>query len=105
MNLEEEISKGNFVVPECPTCKKIVWPSSTICNSCFNYTVLKHGPREGKILEFSKTGDAFFCIVEFKNQIRLICTLISQKTPKIGDKVSLISCGINNGNYVFTVSL
>lgn len=105
MNFEEELSKGNFLVPECTTCKKIVWPPNVICNACFGHTMLKPGPKKGKIIEFSKTEEMYFCIVEFANEMRLICNLISNKPPKIGDNVSLVSCGLINDNYLFEVTL
>lgn len=105
MIFEEELSRGNFLVPECTDCKKLVWPPNTICNRCFGNTILKPGPRKGKIIEFSKTEEIYFCVVEFEEQIRLICNLIAKRHPKTGDIVSLVSCGVVNGNYLFDVVL
>lgn len=105
MSFDKEISQGNFVISECTICKKIVWPSSLICNNCFGKTVLIQAPRDGIIMEFSKTGEVYFCIVEFANKFRLICSMHSQIIPKIGDQVSLVNCGIKDSMYNFEVKL
>jgi len=34
MTFEDELRKGNFQIPECTNCKKIVWPPSYFCNHC-----------------------------------------------------------------------
>ena len=54
MNFEEELTKGNFTIPECSSCKKIVWPPAEFCDVCYNETRLKSGQFSGKIIEFSK---------------------------------------------------
>ena len=53
MNFEEELTKGNFTIPECSSCKKIVWPPAEFCDVCYNETRLKSGQFTGKIIEFS----------------------------------------------------
>ena len=54
MSFETELSKGKFSIPECLTCKKIIWPPSEFCDNCNGETSLKKGEFEGKIIEFSR---------------------------------------------------
>ena len=72
MNFEEELTKGNFTIPECSSCKKIVWPPAEFCDVCYNETRLKSGQFTGKIIEFSKQGNEYFCMVEFVDSFRLM---------------------------------
>ena len=101
MNFEEELTKGNFTIPECSSCKKIVWPPAEFCDVCYNETCLKSGQFTGKIIEFSKQGNDYFCMVEFENTFRIIANI--SKTPEIGQIVKISKCGIKKGNYFFHV--
>lgn len=105
MTFEKELSEGKFLIPQCSKCGKIVWPPSKICNSCFSSTFLRPASGKGKIISFSKTQESYFCVIEFEGQIHLICSLKAERTPSIGDTVSLLRCGINNKDYSFEVLL
>lgn len=101
MNFESKLSEGIFCIPECTKCKKIVWPPVEFCNYCFGDVVLKEEPFVGKILEFSSQNQQNFCLVEFKNKIRIMAK-ISLK-PEIGQTVKISKCGISDGSYFFEV--
>ena len=57
MSFENELEKGQFYLPECISCKKLVWPPSEFCDRCNGKTSLKKEEFEGKIIEFSKQND------------------------------------------------
>lgn len=102
MNFESELEQGNFCIPECTVCKKITWPPSEFCNHCFGKVSLKRGDFEGKILEFSRQEEDYFCLVEFANTIRIMARI--SQTPKVGQVVRISKCGISNGSYFFNVN-
>lgn len=101
MNFESELSSGKFCIPECEKCKKIVWPPSEFCGHCFGTISLKEDDYEGKIIEFSRQDDQYFCIVEFKDTVRIMAGI--SETPKKGQMVKISECGIRNGSYFFKV--
>lgn len=101
MSFESKLNKGKFCIPECVECKKIVWPPSDICNHCFGNVHLKEGDFEGKIMEFSRQNEQYFCMVEFENTIRIIANIL--EPPEIGKSVKISKCGIIDGNYSFQV--
>lgn len=102
ITFEEELLKGNFVICECKKCETIVWPPSDTCNVCFNHVIWRSASKIGKIIEFSKKEDSFFCIGEFENKIRILGTLDMKKSPNNGMSIRLTYCGIKDGNYAFT---
>ncbi len=103
MNFESKLSIGKFCIPECERCKKIAWPPAEFCSHCFGTVSLKEEEEvEGKIIEFSRQDKQYFCIVEFQGAIRIMANI--SKTPKIGQEVKILKCGIRNGNYFFQVS-
>lgn len=101
MNFESKLGEGEFCIPECTKCKKIVWPPVDFCKHCFGDVALKEGPFVGKILEFSSQNQRNFCVVEFENKIRIMAK-ISLK-PEIGQTVKISKCGISEGSYFFEV--
>ena len=101
MNFEEELKKGNFMIPECNKCKKIVWPPTSFCDSCFGKIVLKEKQIQGKIITFSKQKKEYFCVVEFEGNIKIIAK--SKREPKKNQTVEIIRCGIENDSYFFEV--
>ena len=101
MSFESELSKGQFCIPECLTCKKIVWPPSEFCDNCNEITSLKKGDFKGKIIEFSKQNENYFCLVEFCNSIKLMAKMTS--SPKKNQIVKISKCGIVNGSYFFQI--
>lgn len=102
MNFETELSQGNFHIPECMRCSKIVWPPSEFCNQCFGEITFKKKIVEGRIIEFSRKNEEYFCLVEFENQIRVMAKM--SNSPKIGQIVKLVKSGIAKGNYFFEVT-
>ena len=102
MSFEDEISKGNFLIPECTVCKKLVWPPTEYCNECMGKTTLKEGDFQGKILEFSKQNEDYFCVVEVEKSFRIIAKM--PKEPQIDQIVKITKCGIKEGSYFFEVS-
>jgi len=101
MSFEDELSKGQFCIPECSACKKIVWPPSEFCDNCNEKTLLKKGEFKGKIIEFSKQNEDYFCMVEFFNSIRLIAKMTS--SPKKDQIIKISKCGISDGSYFFHI--
>ena len=101
MSFESRLSKGEFCIPECSECKKIVWPPSEVCSHCFGNVRLKEGDFEGKIIEFSRQNDQYFCMVEFESAVRIMAKI--SVTPEIGKSVKISKCGIDNGNYFFQI--
>jgi uncharacterized OB-fold protein len=101
MNFETRLSNGEFCIPECEKCKKIVWPPAEFCSYCFGTVSLKEGEVEGKIIEFSRQDKQYFCMVEFYGAVRVMADI--SKTPEIGQIVKILKCGITNGNYFFQI--
>jgi len=101
MNFESKLSMGEFCIPECTECKKIVWPPAEYCNYCFGTVSLKEGSFVGKIIEFSRQNEQIFCLVEFEDTIKIMANI--SETPKIGQIVKISKCGISKGNYFFQV--
>jgi len=104
MNFESELKKGNFIIAECLHCTKIVWPPSESCNKCFKEVSWRKSSGEGKIIEFSKQDNNYFCLVEIENSIKIIGKISSGK-PYIGKNIKIEKCGIKEGNYYFEISL
>ena len=103
---ETELIKGNFVIPECTACKELIWPPSDYCSLCFNELKWRKANKIGKILEYSRKEDTFFCLAEFEKKIRIIGTLETNlKNPDIGKNVKLDSCSMDETNYNFTMVL
>ena len=100
----EELKAGKFVCSECQKCKKLVWPPNDYCNRCFGEVKWRPVSRTGKLVEFSKKGEAFFCIAEFENQIRVMGLLECTIVPTIGQDLKLVKCG-HNGNEEFVFQL
>ena len=102
MNFESELLQGKFCIPVCTICEKIVWPPTKFCNYCFGQVSLKKGDFKGKIIEFSRQNEEYFCLVEFENTIRIMAK--SLQIPEIGQMVKISKCGISNGSYFFYVN-
>ena len=101
MSFEDKLSKCQFYIPECLACKKIIWPPSEFCDKCNGKTSLKKEEFEGKIIEFSKQNDNYFCIVEFYDSIRIMANMTT--CPKKDQIVKILKCGINDGGYFFHI--
>ncbi len=102
MSVEDELKKGNFVLGECTNCKKTIWPPADYCNVCFGRVSIKKGPSKGKIIEFSKHDESYFCLVEFEKNVRIIGNISS--IPKIDQMITIKKCGVRKGNYFFEFS-
>ena len=101
MSFESKLNDGEFCIPECIECKKIVWPPAEFCNHCFGIVSLKEGDFKGRIMEFSRQNDQYFCLVEFENPVRIMANI--SKTPALKQIVKISKCGISNGNYFFQI--
>ena len=101
MSFEEELKKGNFLIPQCNKCKKIVWPPSDFCDKCFGKVGLNEKQENGKVVTFSKHNNDYFCVVEFKENIKIIAK--SEKQPKKDQIVEVTRCGIKNNDYFFEI--
>ncbi|CAD6519000.1 conserved hypothetical protein [metagenome] len=104
MNFESELKKGIFMISECTQCNKTIWPPSEFCNQCFKEVSWKKSPSEGKIIEFSRQNNDYFCLIEIKNGVRIIGK-VSSGTPNVGQNIKLDRCGIRDGSYFFEMSL
>ena len=102
MSFENELETGQFCIPECLSCKKLVWPPSEFCDKCNGETSLKKEEFEGKIIEFSRQNDDYFCIVEFYNSIRIMAKMTTY--PKKDQIVKISKCGIVDGSYFFHIT-
>ena len=101
MSFEKELEKGQFCIPECTVCKKLVWPPSEFCDKCNGETLLKKEEFMGKIIEFSRQNQEYFCMVEFCDSIRIMAKMIT--CPKKDQTVKISKCGIDKNNYFFHV--
>lgn len=104
MNFESELKRGNFIIPECKHCQKIIWPPSEFCNQCFREVFWKKSSYEGKIIEFSKQDNDYFCLVEIENTIKIMGK-ISAGIPDRGKHIRIKKCGIKDESYYFEMSL
>ena len=100
MNFDSELRKGNFPLSECNHCKIIVWPPSEFCNQCLKENSWRECSRVGKIIEFSKKENIYFCVAKIENSIKIMGEIISG-VPKIGGQIKIVDCGIANNNYFF----
>ena len=92
------------MISECLYCKKIVWPTSEFCNQCFKKTQWRKSSGLGKILEFSKKDETYFCLTEIENSIKMIGKLLSG-TPNVGDNICITECGITNDNVDIKIKI
>lgn len=104
MNFESELKKGNMVISECLKCKKITWPPSNFCNHCLNENSWRKCSKYGKIIEFSKKNNIYFCVVELENSLRLLGKITSGN-PKIGKEIKIEDCGIKDNNYFLKIKV
>ena len=102
MSFESELEKGIFSIPQCKKCSKIVWPPSEFCDECFGNVILKKGNFEGKIVEFSKQNEDYFCLVEIENSFKIMAKKTTM--PQIDQSVKISKCGISEGSYFFVVN-
>ena len=101
MSFEKELEQGRFYIPECLVCKKLVWPPSEFCDGCNEETSLRKEEFEGKIIEFSRQNEEYFCMVEFGDSIRIMAKMMA--LPKNDQIVKISKCGISEESYFFHV--
>ena len=89
---DEALAQGKFVVSFCKNCQKFVWPPSSQCNICHSTTIWDQPSKNGKILEFSKKENYYFCLIETNDNIRILGSLETSITPKVGQTVKLDKC-------------
>ena len=102
MSFESELSKGHFSIPVCDVCEKTVWPPTEFCSHCLGNVALRKGNFQGKILEFSRQNEEYFCIVEIENSFKIMAKMSQE--PHIDQIVKISKCGISEGSYFFEVS-
>jgi|TARA_B110000467_G_C18005377_1_gene307648 uncharacterized protein len=102
MSFEKELENGKFYIPECTVCKKLVWPPSEFCDKCNGEISLKKEEFEGKIIEFSRQSEEYFCIVEFCDSVRIMAKM--NTCPKKDQTVKILKCGIKDGSYYFHIN-
>ena len=99
---KNELKNGKFVCSECPECNKLVWPPSDFCNVCFSKVKWRQIIKKGKLIEFSKKDDIFFCIAEFENTIRVMGELETWlKIPLVGQDLDLVKCDYTDKEKFF----
>ena len=99
-----EPKENEFICSECQKCNKLVWPPNDYCNRCFGKVIWRPVSHKGKLIEFSKKGDTFFCIAEFENEIRIMGSLNGITTPVIGQDLKLVKWGYEGDEeFIFQV--
>lgn len=89
MSWQERLAQGVLVASACPKCKYKAWPPSKFCSQCLIHTEQKELDCHGTIIEYSKKDGEYFCLAEFGDTIRIIGSLKTDTTPKIGSIVTL----------------
>ena len=102
MSFESDLTKGIFSIPICRTCNRVSWPPAKFCSVCFGEISLKRGQFNGKIITYSSKGDDYFCMVEIESGLRLLAKI--NHSPKIGQMVKIVNCGIRDDGYFFDVA-
>ncbi|MGQ0376097.1 MAG: Zn-ribbon domain-containing OB-fold protein [Nitrososphaerota archaeon] len=102
---ENELKKGNFVISECNSCKRVVWPPSDYCNNCLSNVTWRKVNPAGRLIEFSKKNEIIFGLVELEEKIRIIGKLKSNLADiREGQCVRLHSCDYDSGPQFTFVS-
>ena len=101
MNFEKELEKGVFTIPQCEKCSKTVWPPTDYCDRCFGKVNVRKGIFECEIIEYSKSDNEIFGIIEIEKSIRIMAKILGD--ARVGRSVKIKECGISNGNYFFSV--
>jgi len=102
IKFDEKLLNDKFIVSFCQNCQKFVWPPSSQCSVCHNITVWKESSRNGKILEFSKKGNCYFCLIETFDSIRVLGSIESSMIPKIDQRVVLTKYSYDqNPKFIF----
>lgn len=94
-------SNGSLLTSMCKKCNLAVWPPNKICSRCLGPTEYEECAKDGRIIEFSKKEDVYFCIAEFSQGVRIMGRLYSKMTPKIGQTIQLTKAEPYNGGYNF----
>ena len=74
------------------------------CDECFGEVTIEDGPQIGRIIEFAKKENEYFCIIEMTEEIKIMGKLLAG-TPKNDQHVKIAHCGIVENNYFFEFSL
>ncbi len=90
---EEGVQNNQFVCSECAKCNALVWPPNEFCSMCFGKVHWRQVSKKGKLVEYSKEKNTFFCIAEFEKSIRIMGQLeTGLKSPQIGQDLELVLC-------------
>jgi hypothetical protein len=63
---------------------------------------LKKEEFKGKIIEFSRQNENYFCMVEFFDSIRIMAKMTT--CPKKDQMVKISKCGIIDNSYFFHIT-
>ena len=105
MSFEEDLSGGVLTVSTCPKCRITVWPPSKICSRCFGPTDRRRCAGTGKVAEYSRDGQRYFCIAELDEGFRIMGSLSSGTAPRIGQRIRLKRAGMDGDGYEFEMSI
>ena len=105
MNFDESISNGVFAIPWCSLCNTATWPPSESCHICHENITSKPSTGCGRIIEYSKDDQGYFCIVEFEPTVRIMCRILGKGIPECGKNVILEKCGRDSEGCFFDVRL
>ena len=86
MNFDESISNGVFAIPWCSLCNTATWPPSESCHICHENITSKPSTGCGRIIEYSKDDQGYFCIVEFEPTVRIMCRILGKGIPECAYK-------------------
>ena len=92
---DDELINGHFVISYCDRCHRFVWPPSTYCDICHKITSWKKGSKHGQIIEYSKKENDYFCLIQTKDDIRILGRITNSIEPQIGQNVKLESCNFD----------
>lgn len=96
------VSGEPALVAVCPACDRVSWPPSPHCPHCLVDTVRRSLPKSGRILEYSRVGETYFCMAEFGNGIRIMCALRGTSTePVVGQSILLDRVERKGADYSF----
>ena len=102
MSFRDRLAQGQFCIPECGECGKVVWPPSDMCDGCLGGEIrLREGPFEGVVVASSGRDGRHFCMAEIAGSVRIVAE--SGVRLDAGQQVRMAECGIRDGGYFFAV--
>jgi uncharacterized OB-fold protein len=97
------LKKGEFRIPACIQCHRIVWPPSQFCSVCLGGVRSRRVRQKGIIIEFTYSHigstQGIVGLIELCG-VRLLGSIFG-KPVRRGGKVKMTSCGITPEGAVF----